>query len=179
MNKKSLTTHLGICIGFISLFVVFSVTAQQIIPAPTDSSSTGDSLMSLLLNGIPVNLFLASMFWGLIGMGGNVVSDIIRSNTRARSENRKFSIHTWYSINGWRFLRTLIFLPVAIVFCNKIFDMDITTLRAFFIGLSADHISEIISKYKASSNVLNVINKEEAPKADDIQPTTDNSGTKE
>lgn len=99
-----------------------------------------------LLGGIPIQSFAVYMIYAYLGMALNLFSDIIRRDPNSATSPEKFELSYWLEENWRRLAIALVLVPVAIVFCKDFMDIDISRLSALLIGLSSDHLLEILKR---------------------------------
>lgn len=116
-----------------------------------------EKVSTLLLNGLGFNQFIAYCILAYVGMFLNILSDIIRRNPDSISSPTAFSLKYWLNDNKARLIRSLITIPVCILFINELSQIgeltfiSVSNLGAFIIGLGADHIWEILKR----KNIIN------------------------
>ena len=130
--------------------------AQEATPISTNN------FIGFLLNGMDMYQFLALLIWGLIGVIGNLVSDVIRRNKKSPTSPEKFSMEYYLSDNKWRIILSFILLPLVLISTNEILSSTvISPLGSFFIGLSSDHFIEILKRKNIITSAFNRFGKGE------------------
>ncbi len=106
----------------------------------------------IIFSDIDLASFIVFMLFAYIGLIGNLLSDIIRRDKRSASSPVKFSIAYWWADNKYRLLLSLLSTPLFIFIFNELFGIQVSKLIAVFIGISTDHIWEILKRKNMIAN---------------------------
>lgn len=106
-----------------------------------------------LLGDLPVANFAVFLIWAYLGIILNVVSDLLRRKKSSPSSPKKLDSAYWWSDNYRRLILSCIVAPIFIIFFSDIMEMQLTRLYALFIGLSSDHLLEILKRKDVIKNV--------------------------
>lgn len=123
------------------LFGVISVAMAQ------------SSFVQELIGNLSITHFAVYLIWAYLGIILNVVSDLLRRKKSSPSSPKKLDSAYWWSDNYRRLILSCIVAPIFIIFFSDIMEMQLTRLYALFIGLSSDHLLEILKRKDVIGNV--------------------------
>ena len=106
-----------------------------------------------LIGDLPVANFPIYLIWAYLGIILNVVSDLLRRKKSSPSSPQKLDSAYWWSDNYRRLILSCIVAPIFIVFFSDIMGMELTRFTSLFIGLSSDHLLEILKRKDVIGNV--------------------------
>jgi uncharacterized protein with PQ loop repeat len=132
--------------------VITDVVAQDTL------SFNKAEFQSMILNGISLTAFAVYIFYGILGMLVNIISDIIRRDKSSPNSPAGFSWSYWWSDNWRRFMFSFLCLPIGIIFCNDLLSIKITIYIAFSIGLTSDHLIELLKRKNIVKSALSASN---------------------
>lgn len=140
------------------LLFAFILCATADIFAQDTLSFNKTEFQSMVLNGMSLTAFAAYIFYGVLGMICNIVSDIIRRDKSSPNSPAGFSWSYWWKDNWRRFMFSFLCLPLGIIFCNDLLSIDVTIYTAFTIGLGADHLIELLKRKKLVKSAISASN---------------------
>jgi len=106
----------------------------------------------IIFSDIDLASFIVFMLFAYIGLAGNLLSDFIRRNKHSKNSPVKFSPAYWWADNKYRLLLSLLSTPFFILIFNELFGIQVSKLIAVFIGISTDHIWEILKRKNIIAN---------------------------
>lgn len=108
-------------------------------------------IADMLLNGIDPIQFVVYIIIAYAGMILNMISDVTRRKPDSITSPTALSFSYWFNDNKARLMRSFITIPIGIIFFNDVAGIEISNLGALMIGLSSDHIWEILKR----KNIIN------------------------
>lgn len=114
--------------------------------------SVYQNIGKIIFSDINLASFIVFMMFAYIGLAGNLLSDFTRRNKHSKSSPAQFSLAYWWADNKYRLLLSLLSTPLFILIFNELFGIQVSKLIAVLIGISTDHIWEILKRKNIIAN---------------------------
>jgi len=114
-----------------------------------------DTLMSSLLNGQSIEIFTASLIWGLIGLIISLLLEIIRGSESIKRKGG-FRFITWLQNNFVRMLASIMLILVGSIF-GEMITGEIPIWASALIGFVTDKVIEALIKFKSKVDITQFI----------------------
>lgn len=115
-------------------------------------SGLPQDIMTGILGEINLSSFIVYMIYAYIGIIGNLISDLLRRNKESESSPKKLTPKYWWKDNKFRLALSMFSVPFFLTLYTDIFGLNLSKSVAFFIGISSDHLWEILKRKNIIAN---------------------------
>ena len=136
---------LCICTLIFACVFVFGQVPEPIVKTP--------SITELILGGICLNTFLASLFFAMVGV---TISLLVHANSRDQATTDSPVTFKWWFLlkDNWkRILLSFIMIIVTLRFVKELTGLDLNMFVSLCVGLVYDKLAEYL---KSKSDILQV-----------------------
>jgi len=102
--------------------------------------------LNLLFSGVAPVVFLVFVIYAYIGLGINLLVDILSRDKFSINSPFKFSWKYWWQDNNKRLIISLLLIPVIVVLWKMMIGGDLNNYTAFMIGWTGDAIANLLKK---------------------------------
>jgi hypothetical protein len=104
------------------------------------------SFFDIFSGGMDMMYFMSYLLWGYIGMGVNMLIEVMKRKPKGESAPKKFKGIYYWDDNKKRLVISVILVPLAVIMFSELFGMDVSNERALFMGFGSDTLAEFIKR---------------------------------